>query len=235
MNNLLIDKVSSGILKPVIDGLGLSTNEFERQIGVSYSSIATAIRRGTAIKSETSKRILKTFPQINPKYLETGIGSMFINEQTPSKSIPVLGDAVAGTNQQLIYNDTRHEQSERIDVGDLLRDSEAAFTVFGNSMVPSYPSGCLLGIRRNYDGFIQPGETYVIVTKSNRVFKRLYNTDDLGAYECFSDNVMVHESGALKGKYFYPPFKIPKDDVIEIWDVVGMIRRNRNSMILNRM
>lgn len=149
------------------------------------------------------------------------------------KRIPVLGDAAAGGDMVMNVADENYT-AEYIDVGDLLSDSEAAFTVYGNSMTPAYPSGCVLGLIRNYDNFIQPGETYVLLTKSNRVFKRLYYNDDKTGYICISDNTMKHEAGPMTGKYFYPPFEVKGEDVISVFDVTGMIRRNRNSAIMQR-
>lgn len=33
-----------------------------------------------------------------------------------------------------------------IDVGDLLHDSQAAIRIYGNSMIPNYPPGCVVGL-----------------------------------------------------------------------------------------
>ncbi len=150
------------------------------------------------------------------------------------KRIPVMGDAVAGTGMEMNVMEDSNYVAEYIDIGDMLKDSEAAFTVYGNSMTPAYPPGCLVGVKLNCDKFIQPGETYLVLTKSNRVFKRLYNTDDGNGFVCFSDNTMKHDNGPLEGRYHYPTFVIPKEDIISIFDVTGMIKRNRNSSIIQR-
>lgn len=155
------------------------------------------------------------------------------DDKPTKKHIPMIGDALAGVDMEINVKDSNYVE-QYIDVGDLLRDSEAAFTVYGNSMTPAYPSGCIVGIKRNYDKFIQPGETYMLVTKSNRVFKRLYYNDDKTGYTCFSDNTLKHESGPMEGKYFYPPFDIKGDDVIAVYDIMGMIKRNRNSGVMHR-
>lgn len=153
--------------------------------------------------------------------------------EKPSRRVPMIGEAAAGGDMEINVHEG-HTPTDYIDVGDLLSDSEAAFTVYGNSMTPAYPSGCVLGIKRNLDGFIQPGETYLLLTKSNRIFKRLYYNDDKTGYLCYSDNIQKYSDGPFEGRFFYPPFEVKGDDVISVFDITGMIKRNRNSGIINR-
>ena len=155
-------------------------------------------------------------------------------DPTPTKKrIPVIGDAMAGNEMEINVTES-DKVGDYVDVGDLLSDSEAAFTVYGNSMNPNYPAGCLMGLKRNYDNFIQPGEIYMLLTKSNRVFKRLYLSEDGEKFICYSDNTMKYESGPREGMFFYPPFEVHKSDVISIFDITGMIKRLRNSAVMNR-
>ncbi len=60
------------------------------------------------------------------------------------RRVPFIGEGIAGTDMELNVADQPLEQ-EYIDVGDLLKDSEAAFIVYGNSMTPAYPPGVCLG------------------------------------------------------------------------------------------
>lgn len=113
-----------------------------------------------------------------------------------------------------------------IEIGGILKDSEFAMRVYGNSMVPNYPAGCVIGLRRYTENFIEPGTVYVIETAENRFLKRLYYNDDKTAFSCISDNHMKHESGPREGKYFYPEFEIPLEDVKKLFRVTGVIKRN---------
>ena len=113
-----------------------------------------------------------------------------------------------------------------IEIGGLLKDSEAAIRIYGNSMTPNYPAGCVVGTRLHTDSFIEPGAVYVIETRENRYIKRLFYSDDKIAYQCISDNDMLYESGARKGKPYYPEFEIPRDEVIRLHRVTGVIKRN---------
>ncbi len=220
------------ILNDLFKSKGIKVSAFEKAIGVANGTVSKAIDRDGEITEWVIEKIVKQYPDVNAKWLATGKGQMLADIEKPLRKVPIIGEAAAGGDMQIYTNE--NQEVEYIDVGDMLRDSEAAFTVYGNSMNPNYPSGCILGIKRCYDGFIQPGEIYLLETKSNRVFKRLYYNDANTGYTCFSDNTLLHETGAMKGKYYYPPFDVKFDDVIRIFDVTGMIKRTRNSGIVMR-
>jgi len=127
--------------------------------------------------------------------------------------------------------------SGSIDIGDLLNDSEAAIRIYGNSMIPGYPPGCVIGLVKCQSRFIEPGEVYVIETADRRMLKRLfYRNDDSSSefFTCYSDNLMLFEGGARNGKLAYPPFDIPIAEITNIFMVSGVIKRNSNSIIINK-
>jgi len=229
-------------IKHLIKALGTNTFQFEKSIGTGSSTISKGIKRNSEIDLDIVEKIVSAYPNVNREWLKTGNGPMFLEDQQKiiqetthreKRKIRLIGEAAAG-GDMVINTENDIYAEEYIDVGDLLRDSEAAFTVYGNSMSPNYSSGCILGIKRNYDAFIQPGEIYLLQTKSNRVFKRLYESDDKESFTCYSDNTMKHESGPLVGKYYYPPFDIHKSEILGIYDITGMIKRTRNSAIIQR-
>lgn len=121
-----------------------------------------------------------------------------------------------------------------IDIGDFLRDSEAAIRMAGNSMMPGYPPGCILGLIPKKNKSITPGEVYVYEDEDGRHCKRLfYKNDDPSSdvFYCYSDTTTVFESGARKGKLFYPPYEIKADSIIKLFSVVGVIKRNSSGVI----
>lgn len=130
-----------------------------------------------------------------------------------------------------------HAPAGTIDVGDLLHDSQAAIRIYGNSMIPNYPPGCVVGLAKCSSKFIEPGEVYVLETRDRRILKRLfYKNDETDSdfITCNSDNIMLFEGGARHGRLAYPPFDIPKKEIISIFTVTGVIKRNANSIIINR-
>ena len=130
-----------------------------------------------------------------------------------------------------------HAPAGTIDVGDLLHDSQCAIRIYGNSMIPNYPPGCVVGLRKLKFKRIEPGEVYVVETKDSRLLKRLFYPEDDPKSEnfyCYSDNTMLFEGGARHGKPAYPPSLIPREEVINLYVVTGVIKRNTNSIIIER-
>ncbi len=60
----------------------MNISSFEEKISVSNNSIGTAIRRKASFKSNVLNKILNSFPDINPTWLLTGRGSMFVKNVT---------------------------------------------------------------------------------------------------------------------------------------------------------
>lgn len=141
------------------------------------------------------------------------------------KVIPYFdAEVAAGTAYGMEMTQAR--PSGMIEIGGLMKDSEFALRVYGNSMVPNYPAGCVIGLKQYNEHFIEPGTVYVIETHENRYLKRLYYNKNKTAYRCLSDNHMKHESGPMEGEYFYPEFEIPLADVQRLLRVTGVIKRN---------
>lgn len=149
------------------------------------------------------------------------------NSPHTGKLVPVYNaKAAAGKANVDMYG----SRTSWINVGDLLKDSEASLYVYGNSMIPGYPPGSLIGIRPLNESFIEPGSVYVVETESNRYIKRLYYSKDKTALICMSDNHIKHTDGPMEGEYFYPPFEIPLSSIRIIHKVIGVIKRNSISL-----
>jgi hypothetical protein len=157
--------------------------------------------------------------------------TLFERQRIPLYDAP----ATAGITEQDMT--PVHAPSGTIDVGDLLHDSESAIRIYGNSMIPNYPPGCVVGLVKCSSNFIEPGEVYVIETRDRRLLKRVfYKNDDTSgeSITLYSDNIMKFEGGARDGRLAYPPFDLPKTEIIALYQVTGVIKRNSNSVILNR-
>lgn len=133
-------------------------------------------------------------------------------------------EAAAGTSYDMDMTPAR--PVGMIEIGGLLKDSESAIRIYGNSMTPNYPAGCVVGTRLHTDSFIEPGSVYVVETRENRYLKRLFYNDDKTAFQCISDNQMLYEEGPRKGKPYYPEFEIPFSEVVRLHRVTGVIKRN---------
>lgn len=199
----------------------------------------TGITRGildqeNGMNEENTARFLEQFPEINANWLLTGEGEMLKTElPVVSRKIP-LYDAEAAAGYEYEMNMEPAAQTGTIDVGDMLRDSEAALRIYGNSMIPGYPPGSIIGLKQNHEGFIEPGNVYVVETANNRYVKRLYYNEDKTAFVCHSDNHVKHQEGPRTGTFYYSDFEIPLSDVRKVFIVTGVIKRNAAGTILHR-
>lgn len=218
-------------LKAARLALGVSSGDFAKKANVdprNYSSIETGKR---AVGERVLRDICLAFP-INLNWLLDGKGDMLTSDPADTstdtetgKLIPLYDvEAVAGTS--LVDMTPTSRPVEMIEIGSILKDSEAAIRVYGNSMVPNYPAGCIIGVKPYRENFIAPGHVYIIETEENRYLKRIYYNKDKSALRCVSDNTMIHSEGPMKSEYVYPDFEMPLDSVRRLFRVVGVIKRN---------
>lgn len=210
----------------------ITQSEFCKRVGLSSGYIG-AMRK--SFQPDTINKIVIEFPDLDITWLLTGEGEMLKNgiaHETDNgttigsgRVIPYYdAEVAAGTEYGMEMMQTAPVGV--IEIGGLLKDSEFAMRVYGNSMVPNYPAGCVIGLRQYNEHFIEPGTVYVIETEENRFLKRLYYSKDKKAFRCMSDNHMKHENGPMEGEYFYPEFEIPFEDVRRLLRVTGVIKRN---------
>lgn len=206
-----------------------SVRAFEIKTGLTVGYV-NAIR--VSIQPDKIQRIASCYPDLNTGWLLTGEGEMLKSDAGKStedsktgKLIPFYdAEAAAGTQYSMDMLPSR--PVGMIEIGSVLRDCESAIRVYGNSMVPNYPAGCVIGLKLHTDSFIEPGRVYVVETRDNRYLKRLYYTKDKKSFHCLSDNTMKYEDGPRKGELYYQDFEIPIDEVVRLHRVVGVIKRN---------
>lgn len=215
----------------------LKKKDLASYLGVS-SAFITQVFSGVRQMPEDKIALIKANNTWDLSMFEKSNNSENIAEKqdnsdiAPSKNTISIGKVIpyydaetaAGVNYDV--NMIPAKPMAMIEIGGLLKESEAAIRVYGNSMIPNYPAGCVIGTRLHMDNFIEPGRVYVIETRSGRYLKRLYYNSDKTGFECLSDNHMVYEEGPRKGKLYYPEFEIPFSDVVRIHKVVGVIKRN---------
>ena len=162
----------------------------------------------------------KKAPNGNPPQADNDM-----NIISTGKVIPYYdAEVAAGTSYGMEMAPSR--PAGLIEIGGLMKDSEFAIRVYGNSMTPNYPAGCVIGLKQYNEHFIEPGTVYVVETDENRYLKRLYYNKDKTHFRCISDNTMKYESGPMEGEYFYQEFEIPLKDVRRLLRVTGVIKRN---------
>jgi len=221
-------------VKALREKVNLTQHELAEKTGIPRERIAKWEQKKGSPKSEDYIKLMEVLREDIPKgYTE----ERRAKKLSQKKNTVPFYDAEATATITETEMSPIHAPAGTIDVGDLLHDSQAAIRIYGNSMTPHYPPGCVVGLQRCSTHFIEPGEVYVIETRDKRLLKRLfYKDDDTNSdfITCYSDNTMKFESGARNGKLAYPPFDIPKSDIITLFNVTGVIKRNTNSIIMNR-
>ena len=202
-------------------------------LGVTLPAVTNLLNGKRNFGINTAQKWHEAFG-FSETFLRTGEGSLLgtmpipVEDSSvlPGKVIPFFDVEAAAGQQYGMDMVAKSSAIAMIEIGNVLNDSEMAIRVYGNSMVPNYPAGCVIGVKKATDSFIVPGHVYVVETADNRYLKRLYYSKDKKALRCISDNTMLHESGSMKGEYIYPEFEIPLAEVKAKWQVVGVIKRN---------
>ena len=97
--------------------------------------------------------------------------------------------------------------------------------VYGDSMSPEYRSGDIVFVRKiNDQSDIEYGRAYAIVTRDNRYIKCLYPSKH------DADNIRLtslNEDTNRQGDRLYPDREIAKENILFIYKVVGLFRREQ--------
>ena len=97
--------------------------------------------------------------------------------------------------------------------------------VYGDSMNPEYRAGDIIFVRQILDkNEIDYGRAYVIITQNERVLKCIYQSKhdaDCLRLTSFNEDTNRH------GDRLFPDKEIKKDNILFIYKVVGMFRREQ--------
>lgn len=97
--------------------------------------------------------------------------------------------------------------------------------VYGDSMSPEYRAGDIVFVRQVVDpSDIDYGRPYVVITQSDRVLKCIYQSKH------DSDNLRLtslNEETNRHGDRLFPDKEVPKANILFIYKVVGLFRREQ--------
>jgi len=195
--------------------------ELARKLGISRSSIANWKSR----KSVDYSLIFSKFEHIDFNFLIKGQNSKPYKLKEDSESIVNEYNTQYSSKTPLIHLESVAKSTGdilSIDNSDIIGKYEVPYLssmdfmtiVPGSSMQPNYNNGDLVGCKLiSKDSFIQWNRTHVVSTKLQGVFiKRLIESDNSDTYLAVSDNPT------------YPPFSIPKKEILNLSLVIGAIR-----------
>ena len=206
--------------------LKIGQNAFEENVGIARSYLSN--NKGS-IGSDVINKISIAYPELNLDWLITGKGEMLKNyeneknikntERTKSfitnddKNFIYLYDVCSATSYGSFADMINHEKVIGKYVIPDFKDVDWLISIKGSSMYPKYNSGNIIGCRVLHKSrFIQWGKVYAIATREQGILvKRLFQSELNDCIKAVSDNPS------------YVAFDIPKDEILDMALVVGMV------------
>lgn len=130
-------------------------------------------------------------------------------------AIPFFDTIAVGGTDVLADQTAVREPSEMIYPGTFLSTATGSLRIYGHSMFPKYPAGCIVAYRDADKDVIIWGEDYVIELSDRRIIKRLERSKKEGFVSAVSYN--------KSDEYPYEPIDIPLSKVKRLYMVVGKV------------
>lgn len=134
--------------------------------------------------------------------------------------IPFYDSAVMGGLAILADQTPVEQPTEMIEPGTWFKQASGALRVYGHSMFPKYPSGCIVAFKvstGDVPSVIVWGEDYVIELEDRRILKRVEKGEDRESIRAVSYNVNKDQ------KYVYDPIDIPRKEIKRMYIVLGKV------------
>lgn len=203
------DTVKQRITKFIEDS-NISVRNFEKAAGLSNGYLKQLKNAPSVDKFQS---IISAFPEVNPDWLLTGSGEMYLSdtlsttENKDVRLVPLLPVAAQGGTLNDFVVSVKASECEKIISP--IRDVDYAMTISGDSMSPEYPSGAHILIKKiNEKAFIDWGRVYVLDTCNGTVIKQLFPSDNPDTLLCKSINPN------------YPPFEVSFSDIYGVYRVL---------------
>lgn len=143
-------------------------------------------------------------------------GNSTVTSRTLAGKIPFYDTIAVGGNNMLAEQQPISEPIEYINPGDLLKGASGTLRIYGHSMFPKYPSGCIVAFKQSKSKVIVWGEDYVIELEDRRIIKRVEKSKEKDYIKAVSYNVNNE-------KYIYDPIEIPLSEVRRLYMVLGKV------------
>lgn len=199
-------------LKKFLKYKNITASAFEKKIGAANGYVSGMIN---TIGPKYLDIILTSYPDLNRNWLLYGEGEMLkpdkphVPEEQPDMALLVPIGAMGGDLMGFDPEGVLPEDCERIPSP--IRGIRLAFPVIGDSMVPDYPSGSTVFVKKIDPSYIPWGQVFVLDTTNGVLIKEIQPSDKEGYLTCVSHN----PSGRYKA------FDIPKSAIRAMYRVVA--------------
>ena len=212
-------------LKSHLKQLGYKQDELSKMLDVSQPYISALVSGKKPFGKETAEKWQQMFG-FSAGWLLTGEGSMLVNSSTdtapapsPSpieeetKRVPLIPfEARGGQLDGFARNGVTLAQCETVPTP--FKGAQFAISVRGQSMSPTYPSGCVLFISKNIADWVEWGKVYVLDTENGVIVKQLAPSSLGNDFVCCKSFNDAPE---------FAPFDVPKSTIFGIYRVVGAL------------
>lgn len=222
-------------LKSHLKRLGYNQEQLSKMLDVSQPYISALVSGKKPFGKETAEKWQQTLG-FSAGWLLTGEGPMLVNNSvndlvnTSNASAPAPSPSPSSTEEKtarvpLIPFEARGGQLDGFarngvtlaqceTVPTPFKGAQYAISVRGQSMSPTYPSGCVLFISKNIADWVEWGKVYVLDTENGVIVKQLAPStlgEDFVCCKSFNDAPE------------FAPFNVPKASIFGIYRVVGAL------------
>jgi transcriptional regulator with XRE-family HTH domain len=161
------------IVRNLIAQKRLRKSHFAKKMDISRNTLDSWLKDTTSPDQTDVKKMSEILSEMPDDVKHTDGKVVSLN-----KDLIPFYDAAAVGGQALLADQTPVSAPvEYINPGSWLRSATGSLRVYGNSMFPKYPAGCIIAFKDNKSGVIIWGEDYVIELEDRRIVKRLERSD----------------------------------------------------------
>lgn len=221
--------------RKVLELKKLKISKAEQILDFGRNTLDIPIKENRLLSQRLHNEFMTKF-HVNPTWWETGKGEVFEENGTDVQGkhlkvekggggrIPFYDAiAVGGASVMLHEQDAVTDRpSEMIDPGTFLRAATGALRVYGHSMYPKYPAGCIVAFKassKRIPDVIVWGEDYVVELEDRRIIKKI----DKGENKDSIKAVSLNGTNGDKMKYQFDTIDIPLKAVKRMYMVLGKI------------
>ena len=219
-------------LKSHLNQLGYNQDQLSKMLDVSQPYLSALLSGKKAFGKGTAEKWQQMFG-FSSGWLLTGEGSMLVNNSannlvnTSNTSAPAVSSSIeeeikrvplipfeaqGGQLDGFARDGVTLAQCETVPTP--FKGAQFAISVRGQSMSPTYPSGCVLFISKNIADWVEWGKVYVLDTENGVIVKQLAPSSLGNDFVCCKSFNDAPE---------FAPFDVPKSTIFGIYRVVGAL------------
>ncbi len=204
------------IIQQIKAAEGITQAALAEKLGLHQSYLSDMINERVPVTETVQASIYELFPYTKESTLPQNkrvpaSPPSSIEEET--KRVPLIPfEARGGQLDRFARNGVTLAQCETVPTP--FKGAQFAISVRGQSMSPTYPSGCVLFISKNIADWVEWGKVYVLDTENGVIVKQLAPStlgEDFVCCKSFNDAPE------------FAPFNVPKASIFGIYRVVGAL------------